>query len=288
MATAALPLDRIVTRAFPPLRPYAPHYLRFFDDLAELYGHPQESRKLYGQRRITFVEMVGELVGELADPSEPVDVLMLAHATPDAEPTWPACLLADALPGAPLTFAVADQGTVTPFTALRILASRLTGAAQHAVLLILDQVTLLRGPAPTSGVELPRENRLVALVFHPRCSIGKLSVAVDPDVPPKQAAARFLKWGSDPQDPTIATGHRPLTPTDPQPVWQLRPAQQGLPATGPWLTLASDLDRYRDGRRVRLAAYEPELRCLGEARLEFRPGSDPTGRPGRALLNAAP
>jgi hypothetical protein len=262
-----LPLAGIVSRAFAALRPYDADMLGFFGDLAGLYGLPYDRAEFAGRARITFTDMVSGLAGDLDGGGAPVGLLVLAHSTPDGEPNWPACYLTSVLPGEPFGFAVADQGPVAPFTALRIAAAYLRAdGARRAIVVVLDQTAVLGDPG-VAGAPVPTQNRAVALVLDAGGHQGELSVRVSAGVEPHDAAAALL-------DGLPADGHPPAVVLGPS-LAALAPStmdsagavavRPGLPCTGGWAALAAELDRWRaDGtRRVVLGEYDPGARCLG-------------------------
>jgi hypothetical protein len=237
-----LPLAGIATRAFPAEVPYDSEMLRFFGDLARLYDLPYRREEFATLRRSTFTDMVAGILAELGD--DPVGLVVLAHATPDGEPNWPACFLTSVLPGEPLGFAVADQGVLAPFTALRIASSYIRAdAVRRAVVLVLDQTTMLRVPS-AEPTRVPAENRVVALVFDERGTVGELSVHMGRSTGTPAPGRRVVVGGSLPP---------------------------GLVCTRIWTELADHLDRWRgDGtREVVLTDHDPHLDLAAEAVLRL-------------------
>ena len=277
-----LPLARIVTRTFDGVRPYDANMLGFFHDLAELYGLRYDRAEFARLRRATFTDMVGGLLDELDGGGEPVGLVVLAHSAPDGEPNWPACFLTGVLPGEPLGFAVADQGAVAPFTALRIAATYLrANGARRAIAIVLDQSTVLCDPALAGQAPVPTQNRAVALIFDERGGLGELSVRTSAGIGPGDVGSALRGW-------VPATGgHRPAVVFGPGLAAEIEPSTvdgrgstvdrgwstvdavavpPGLPCTGIWAVLAGELDRWRSAGRqhVLLADYDPESHCLGQ------------------------
>jgi hypothetical protein len=241
-----LPLAGIVSRAFPGERPYDAYMLGLLEDLAGLYGVPYDRAACAGRRRATFTTMVAGLLDELIGDGEPVGLVVLAHGTPDGEPNWPACFLTSKLPGEPFAFAVADQGPVAPFTALRIAASYVrAGDLRRAILIILDQDTVLCDPAMADRSPLPVENRAVALVFDERGRLGELSAEVSAEV---------------------STADRLVGPSS-------------SPGTGEWATLADRLEWWRScgAERIMLAGRDPVSGAEGRCVLFLRGAGDGRG-----------
>jgi len=294
-----LPLAQLTTRAFEDARPYQEEMLGFFGDLANLYGLPYDREEFARRRRTTFTDMVTGIVDELRGEGDAVGLVVLAHSTSDSEPGWPACYLTNALPGEPLSFAIADQGVVAPFTALRIAGDYIRADDVHrAMVVVLDQRTLLRDPAAGGDAVTPTGNRVAALVLDRRGALADATVSVETDVDLDAVAPALLRAevvvagtrlasllqqgpeGAAPTDCPGASGQQGpegAAPTDcpgasgkhgPEVV----PAPDGLPCTGLWSTLDGELDRWRSAgiTDVLLADYDPELRCLGQCRLELR------------------
>ncbi|MFJ9518574.1 hypothetical protein ACIRPK_09950 [Kitasatospora sp. NPDC101801] len=140
----------------------------FAGDLARPYG--------LALREDLLAEGVGHAYGEMGEvlidrlalaEDQPVDLLILAFAVPDVQPGRAVTLhLARRCPGRPLAFAIGDQGSAAPFTALRI-ADRYarTGACRRALVLVLEQTTLHYLPA--GPVTLPKRHQGVLLMLEP-------------------------------------------------------------------------------------------------------------------------
>lgn len=283
-----LPLARVLTRAFPARGEFGAAGLRILTDLADSYHLPGSAGQLRGRRRTTFTDMVATLVGELTDTADPAGLVVLAHGLADAEPELPACYLAGVLPGDPLTFAVADHGVVTPFLALRVAAEYIRAESlRRAVVLILEQPSLLRDPRVSTDLPPPAENRVVALVFDDAGSAGLLTVDSVPDVGARHARrlVRDRIDAADPGDVTVVGGRLAAGGT---PGWArgavLAPA--GRPGTGPWVALAEGLPRWRAAgtRRITLVDHDPRLRVLGACVLDPVAAATPRPLAGRATM----
>lgn len=229
---------------------YTPALAGYLADLARLHGMRRGPDDFAGVARTTFTDLVRPLVAEVADA--PVDLIVLAHVTPDAEPGWPASFLTGALPGEPLAFAVADQGVVAPFTALRVAAAyACADRIERVLVVLLDQGTFLTvGPLPEVGVGL------VALVLARDGTLGELSTQVVTGVTPPQARSVLASSLADFAG-TSTTGAALSPATGPQGT-ALHPGE--LPATGLWRGLTG---RAAGAGPVALADYEPAARCLG-------------------------
>jgi hypothetical protein len=239
-----LPLARVVSRSFPGERRYGPYMLGLLGDLAGLYRLPYDRAAFASRRRTTFTTMVAAMLPELIGDGTPVGLVVLAHSTPDGEPTWPACFLNNELPGEPLGFAVADQGPVAPFTALRIADAYVrAGDLRRAIVIILDQDTVLCDPALADRTVLPTGNRAVALVFDERGDLGELSV-------------RVAASGS--------AGHL---------LADAGPAVQGSPGTAGWVDLAAGLEQRRSsgGQPIVVAGQDPVSGATGRCVVRLPP-----------------
>ncbi|SCG76320.1 beta-ketoacyl-[acyl-carrier-protein] synthase family protein [Micromonospora coxensis] len=259
---------------------YSPALADYLADLARLHGLRRGPDDFAGVARTTFTDLVRPLVTEVADA--PVDLIVLAHVTPDAEPGWPASFLTGALPGEPLAFAVADQGVAAPFTALRVAAAYARADRFERVLVVLlDQGTFLTaGPPPQVGAGL------VALVLDRGGTLGEMSTRVVAGVPPPRARSVLASSLADFAG-TLVTGAALSPPDGPQgtapgpvglpgsglgPVGlpETAPGPVGLPGSGlgpvelPGTGLWRELtDRLAGGGPVALADYDPAARCLG-------------------------
>ncbi|MEV0408888.1 hypothetical protein [Actinoallomurus sp. NPDC050550] len=238
-------------------------------DRAPSSGPPD--RDWLPERRTTFTDMAAGMLDELRGDGAPIGLVVLAHGTPDSEPGWPACFLTWRLPGAPPAFAVADQGVVTPFTALRVAGARIRAdGPRRAIVLIMDQRTLVPPPRPAGAADarIPLRNRAVALVLDERGTLGTLTAGVEPGVGPKRAGG-FLAGLAETGQPVL-TG--PALASWDGPPNRVR-ASVGAPCTGLWALAAEGLDRWRAAgvRRVHLLDHDPELRCLGHCAVDLVP-----------------
>ncbi|MEH1166481.1 hypothetical protein V6V47_13950 [Micromonospora sp. CPCC 205539] len=134
---------------------------RYLGDLVVNYGRAYRPEVLRDARPVSFAAMAAQIVGD--GPS--VDLVVLAHAKPDVDPRLSAgCLLTETLPGAPVAFAVSEQGRVAMFTALRV-ASAYAASEPFARVLVMafDQRAVPWQVAEREAV--PGIDAAVALVF---------------------------------------------------------------------------------------------------------------------------
>lgn len=186
-------------------------------------------------------EMAAPLIEEL-DDGRPVDVLVLAQRMHDVRPgRATATYLGSRAPGAPLAFAVCDQGSASPFTALRMLdAYARSGVCARALLLVVEQATLHY--EPITPTRLPDRHTAVALLLE------------------SSATARI----------TVRQFAGNIPSTIDSDAVQLRSAP-GLPLTGLWWELAAGLDKWA-GRQVVLADYDPDVDLSSMATIDLRKG----------------
>src|SRR5215207_9778634 len=113
----------------------------------------------------TYGEMAEELIPAVVLPDEPVDMLVLAFGVHDVRPgRSTATYLSSVCPGEPVAYAICDQGTLAPFTGLRLLGEYArTGCATRVLLVVAEQSALHYAPA--GPVSLPQRHAAVALLF---------------------------------------------------------------------------------------------------------------------------
>ncbi|MGW5746890.1 hypothetical protein [Amycolatopsis sp. NPDC003861] len=113
---------------------------RYFADLSRGHDIGFRPERVTRARGNPFLEMARELLaGQLS--GERIDLAIVAHAAPEFDPRLSAPVnLTAVLPGHPLVFSVSGQGSLAPFTALRIAGSYVRRHGYRRVLvLIMDQ-----------------------------------------------------------------------------------------------------------------------------------------------------
>jgi hypothetical protein len=265
----ALAIQAVAHRAFGPGEPYTrdPRRLRHYRDLLEPYGVALDERLLERGGRHSFRAMGAAVVADVEAPPR-VDLVVLAHATPDFDPILSAAShLAFLCPGQPRAFAVSDHGVGAPFAGLRMIAAHLRSPAYAtALLVVLDQTSLPNydarvhrrhtedsavalalgrsGPAVVAGVE--RRDRL---------DPGQASRAVA-DLARTAAARTVVLAGSGVDVPRAPRTDGVLV--------HRAPAQHHCTAV--WVALSEHLDRWRHAYdRVVVADYDEPLRQLHTA-----------------------
>lgn len=270
-----LHLIRAVRRAFtgsaefltdPDNRARVREYLA---DMARPYALEVQAGPALGQ---SYGEMARALIGRAVSPGEPVDLLVLAFSVHDLRPgRQTAAYLSHVTPGAPMAFAICDQGSAAAFSGLRIAREYVSSAGiNRALVIVVEQAALPYGcPVP-----LPSEHRGVAMLYSATadCDGAKPQARVadvrqHPGVPPggvaDLAAADLAQ---------LACGHDGvgLVLSDALgAVWaapaagRVRVMPAGQPSTEVWWGL---IDEFADdaGHHDLLVAadYDPDLRYL--------------------------
>ncbi|HEX4725389.1 MAG TPA: hypothetical protein VH333_22950 [Pseudonocardiaceae bacterium] len=248
MATPSrLTVVRTACRAFDEQSPLAkePGLRAYLADMIAPFGVALDEEPITGH---SHGDMADPLIDAL-DLRDPVDVLVLAQRMHDVRPgRATATYLSSRCPGEPLAFAVCDQGTATPFTALRLLDGYARGGAcARAVLLVVEQAGLpypLVSPAP-----LPSRHTAVGLLLESRPSAG-ITVRQRVGVSAAAVSDEIASLCADRPDAVV-----------------LRGPSAELPLTGLWWELAAGLSDWA-GRRVVLADYDPVARLLSVAAID--------------------
>ncbi|HEY0641405.1 MAG TPA: hypothetical protein VGD67_27565 [Pseudonocardiaceae bacterium] len=288
-----------------PPDPKLPGFVR---DLVRPYGNAPREELLTVPAGHAYADLAEPLIGEVVLPGGPVDLLVLVSGIHDVQLARPtAAYLSHVCPGRPISFAVCDQGSAGPFTALRLLREHIAaGDARRALLVVAEQPTLHYEPAPGPGV-VPTRAAAVALLFEPGDGLALTAFRQHARVPAADADA-LVRQGiadlaGDHEDVTVVLGHglspdlattaRPVSPvaapsagtgTAPSagPGPEARRAPAGLPFTGVWWELAGLLDGPVPPGRVLLADHDPDLGYVCLAAL------DPVRVPVAAAPSAAP
>ena len=235
----------------------------YFADLTRPFGTGASSEPS-GQ---SYGEMATALMSAVVPADEPVDLLVLAFSIHDM---WPgratATFLSHLCPGTPLSFAICDQGSAAPFTALRLIRDH---GPRRALLLAVEQATLPYDCPAT----LPRQHRGVALLCGHNDNDGSGSritgLSQHPDVAPPDVpalAARSLAGLSAGHgDVRLVLGEALADAWPGHPEHTRAPA--GQPTTGVWWQLAGTLT---EPALVVVGDYDRELRYLCLAGIKTR------------------
>jgi hypothetical protein len=212
----------------------------------------------------SYGEMAQALIESAVHADEPVDLLILAFSVHDMRPgRQTAAYLSHVTPGAPMAFAVCDQGSAAAFSGLRIAREYVASAGvRSALLIVVEQGTLpYRCPVP-----LPSHHQGAALLLgegsQPQARI--IGVRQHPGIPPGEvaamAAADLADLAGDRSDVTLMLRDALAD------VWTEPAAARtwvsltGQPFTGVWWRLIDELAG-EPGLLV-AADYEPDLRYL--------------------------
>ena len=244
---------------------------------AALFGEPPSPALGH-----SYGEMAEALIGPAVAGDEPVDLLILAFSIHDLRPgRQTAAYLSGVTPGAPMAFAVCDQGSAAAFSGLRIAREYAASAGVRRALLIVAEQAALPYDCPAP---VPAEHRAVAMLY---------AVAADGDRPPggrppggrPEPAARVAGLRQHPGVPPggaaglaaadlaeLAAGHgeTALVLSDAlAAAWaapaagRVRVMPPGQPSTGVWWGLVDELSSDAGRPDVLVAAdYDPGLRYL--------------------------
>ncbi|WP_328639887.1 hypothetical protein [Streptomyces canus] len=282
---APLRLSRPVVRTFSGGRPFLPDPVepslaRMQADLVRPYPVEFRPELLERGERNTFLEMTQDLIADLPPLQEPLDLVLVAHTVPDADPRRsPSCHLADVLPGDPLAFTLSDQGTAAGFTALRLVSEYATADAfRRALVVLLDQRTFLYDT--TGARDVPLQDCAVALLLGPEGRAGEPVTRQLAGVAPDEVRSTLEAVLNEPDG---AGAGRPVTLVTGQGLdaeqfgsaIDVRSAPPGRPCTGPWSALADVLPECEGAgpRRLVVAEYDSTLRYLCTSTLDLEEGT---------------
>jgi hypothetical protein len=180
----------------------------------------------------------GQSYGEMAAallPDEPVDALVLAYDIPDIAPgRATATYLSHLCPGAPMAFAVSDQGRAGAHTALRLLHDYArSGTYERGLLIVAEQSVLPYDPGVP--VEVPAAHCAVALHLGPSTLSSVRPAAVPRIVRGAQPDDVVELLGDVGPATVVLGGHLAGVDVKADSVVLADPAQ---PMTGVWAALA--------------------------------------------------
>jgi hypothetical protein len=276
---ASLRLARIEHMVFEAGRPVPEVDRGYFTDLMSSYGM-ECSADAFTRDCNTYRHMVEALLPRLGSLGDRFDMAVMAIATPDAEPGWPMSYLTGAVSSPGLAFAISDQGTAAPFTALGLLlGSPGDYGARRAQLWVMDQSALMHD-APVPPRLRPTVDSAVAMILDEGEGTGQLSVIQLTGVRPGDVPSHLGHWakrarGGGATAAVCGTGLAPYW----SPAWadEVRWARPGLPCTGVWACLADALPSWRATRpSVMIAEYDEELGYLSMCALDLA-GMDEEG-----------
>ncbi|MGW5555937.1 hypothetical protein ACWER9_01760 [Micromonospora sp. NPDC003944] len=266
---APLGLARAVHQVFGPGGPFGNDDHVYYPDLMRSYGTTCPPGAFQG-RRNSFTDMVTAVMPRLRPHADRFDLAVLAAATPDSQPGFPMCHLSTLVPDAGLAFAVLDQGLVTAFTALQVLANRSRrDGAGRLLLIVVDQTVLLHDLPVPHRLQVTRD-AVVVLAFDPVADGGRLypprSVLTTAQTP--EAALAEALAEHQPQVLVTGAGLNGRLPMVPSATMVL-PAPLGQPVTGVWQEVASRLPQWQvDGARVLIADHDSDQDRLATCLLD--------------------
>jgi len=223
----------------------------------------------------SYGEMCVPLLAELVSEERPADLLVLATGVPDVRfGRATATYLSWHCAGAPLAFAVCDQGLAAAFTALHMIDGYArTGDCRRAVLLVAEQPTVfheLPVPAP-----VPDRAAAVGVLLEPggrpdAVSIRRRTNLAERDVAEALAAELASLPGAGPEPTVLLGAGLAEVVADRNVGGDVRVCQENQPFTGIWLELSRGLAGWQEsGGQVLLAEYDPTLGYLFSATIRF-------------------
>jgi 4-hydroxymandelate oxidase len=237
----------------------------YLADLAAAYGEKAERFEEAAASGQSYGDMAAALITSVVPADEPVDLLILAYSVHDL---WPsrqtAAYLSGVTPGAPMAFAVCDQGSAAGFTGLRIARGYAASAGVRRALLIVVEQAALPYDCP---VPLPLRHQAVAMLYaaDDQSGVRLTGLRQHADVRPGDVAGRAasdLAELARGRDTTLVLSDA-LAAAWPAPQAEnVRVVAPGQPATGIWSELVDEVEG--DDRRDLLVAadYDPDLRYL--------------------------
>jgi 4-hydroxymandelate oxidase len=229
---------------------------------AALFGEPPSPALGH-----SYGEMAEALIGPVVPADEPVGLLVLAFSIHDLRPgRQTAAYLSHVTPGAPMAFAICDQGSAAAFSGLRIAREYASSAGIRRALLIVVEQAALPYECPA---EVPSRHQGVAMLYDDRAGPAPRVAGVrqHPDVPPGGVAGLAAADLAE-----LASGHREvgLVLSDTlAAVWtapaagRVRVMPPGQPSTGVWWGLIDELSSDAGHPDLLVAGdYDPGLRYL--------------------------
>jgi hypothetical protein len=256
--------------------------------LADLTRPDALTESLLGQ---SYGEMAQVLIEQAVPADEPADLLVLAFSVHDVRPgRQTAAYLSHITPGAPMAFAICDQGPAAAFTGLRIIGEYASSAGIRRPLLIVVEQAALPYSCPAT---LPARHRGVAMLY------GASAVPTRGDDPPEPPVVPRARVAGVRQHPGVLPGgvaalaaadltelaasHRTvgLVLSDAAAsVWiapdagRVRVMPAGQPSTGVWWGLIGELASAAGPPDLLVAAdYDPGLGYLCLAAFDTGTGS---------------
>jgi 4-hydroxymandelate oxidase len=229
----------------------------------------------------SYGEMAEALIGPVVPADEPVGLLVLAFSIHDLRPgRQTAAYLSHVTPGAPMAFAICDQGSAAAFSGLRIVRAYASSAGiRRALLIVVEQAAL----PYDSPAEVPLRHQGVAMLYDDRAGPAPRVAGMrqHPDVPPGAvaglAAADLADLADGHREVGLVLGNALAAQWSAPAAGHVRVMPPGQPSTGVWWGLIDELASAAARPAVVVAAdYDPGLRYLCLTAFErCQPGSEP-------------
>jgi hypothetical protein len=241
----------------------------YLADMARPYHRELRTGDLGASAGQSYGEMAAVLIGQVASADEPVDLLVLAFSIHDLWPGRPtAAYLSHVTPGAPMAFAICDQGSAAAFSGLRVIREYASSAAVgRALLIVVEQAVLPYG----SPVAPPKRHQGVAMLYSrelPGPALGRVRTLYQhPDVPPAAvadlAAADLAALTASHHEMAVVLGAALAELWTAPTAKRIRAMPPGQPSTAVWWGLIDELASADDHPDlVVVADYDPGLRYL--------------------------
>jgi 4-hydroxymandelate oxidase len=126
----------------------------------------------------SYGEMAQKLIESVTSADEPVDLLILAFSIHDLRPgQQTAAYLSHVTPGAPMAFAICDQGSAAAFSGLRIAREYASSAGIERALVIVVEQAALPYDCP---VTVPSQHQGVAMLLSAPAAPEGITLRGDP------------------------------------------------------------------------------------------------------------
>ena len=245
----------------------------YLADMARPYALEVPPDRFGGPPAPALGHSYGEMAAALIDPAgEPADLLVLAFSGHDLRPgRQTAAYLSHVTPGAPMAFAICDQGSAAAFSGLRIARAYVSSAGiRRALLIVVEQADLPYGcPVP-----LPAQHRGVAMLFGdgpsddgtgPQARLAGLRQR--PGVPPGAvaglAAADLKELAASHHETGLVLSAALAAEWTAPAAARVRVMPPGQPSTAVWWGLIDELTGDAGHPDLVVAAdYDPDLRYL--------------------------
>ena len=247
-----LRVSAVHRRAFDGTGDAAPRLYRFTSDLASPFGVGVRTDVL-DRPHPSYSMMADTMLHDAvaASGGQEPDLVVLAYAIPEIDPRRCVATRLNHLAGGdPFGFAVSDQGTAAPFSALALIGAHLrSGGCRRAMLVVVEQADLPYEAPP--GTALPGRDTAVALVFD---AAGPARIA---------ALRRRTAVTASEVDEAIAAELAAL-PAGPAAVTVIGrdPGPAGMLCTAPWWMLADHLRPAAEPHRTVVVDHDASLGYL--------------------------